>query len=135
MNVLSTRSIDAVAVGTMALPLVAAALLWGSLPAEMAIHWNGETPDTVVAKPLATVGLFAFGAASVAFVRIAPDSATSTPGGTTLSVLFLGVTFAWVQATVLVWNLGYRFDVGRAALPILALAGLLVAYAVRSGRF
>ena len=135
MNVPSTRSIDIVAVGTMALPLVAAALLWGSLPAEMAIHWSGGAPDTVVSKPLATVGLFAFGAATVAFVRVAPDSVTSTPGGTTLSVLFLGVTFGWVQTTVLVWNLGYRFDVGLALVPILATAGLLVAYAARSGRF
>jgi len=134
MNVPSKRSIDALAVGTMALPLVAAVLLWGSLPAEMAVHWSGGTPDTVASKPFATVGLFAFGVATVAFVRIAPDSVTNTPGGTTLSVLFLGVTFGWVQTMVLVWNLGYRFDVTLALLPILAVAALLVAYAVRTGR-
>ncbi|OYR56628.1 hypothetical protein DJ71_26540, partial [Halorubrum sp. E3] len=64
MNVPSKRSIDALAVGTMALPLVAAVLLWGSLPAEMAVHWSGGTPDTVASKPVATVGLFAFGVAT-----------------------------------------------------------------------
>ena len=134
MNVPSKQSIDALAVGAMALPLVAAVPLWGALPAEMAIHWSGGTPDTVVSRPVATAGLFAFGVATVAFVRIAPDSVTNTPGGTTLSVLFVGVTFGWVQTIVLIWNLGFRFDVTVALLPVLAFAGLLVAYAVRAGQ-
>ena len=66
---------------------------------------------------------------TVAFVRLAPDWATSTPGGDDIGVIFLGVVFAWAQGIVLVWNLGYRFDVGLAVVPVVVLAGLLVVYA------
>jgi len=116
----------------MAIPVVAALLVWDSLPAEMAIHWNAAgTPDNAVAKPLATLGLPLFGVAMVAFVRLVPDSLTSTPGGETPAILFLGVVFAWVETLVLVWNLGYRFNVALATLPVLGLAAGLVWYTLR----
>ncbi|MDZ7849634.1 MAG: DUF1648 domain-containing protein [Halodesulfurarchaeum sp.] len=122
------RQIDAVAVGLAAIPLLAAFLVWADLPPEMAIHWGPGGPDTFVAKPLATVGLFAFGIATIAFVRLAPNSLTSTPGGTNPTVLFLGFVFAWVEGMVVVWNLGVHFPVELAVVPILVFAGVLVAY-------
>jgi len=84
-------------------------------------------------KPLATFGLPLFGAATVAAVRLLPDSQTSTPGGETLSVLFVGVVFTWSEGLILGWNLGYRFNVTLATLPMLVLAVGLVWYAVRMG--
>ena len=126
------RRFDLLAVSLMAIPAVAALLVWDSLPAEMAIHWNASgNPDNAAAKPLATFGLPAFGVATVAFVRLVPDSATSTPGGETASILFLGVVFVWVETLVLVWNLGYRFNVALATLPVVVLAAGLVWYALR----
>jgi len=126
------RRFDLLAVSLMAIPAVAAIVVWDSLPAEMAIHWNASgTPDNAVAKPLATLGLPLFGVATVAFVRLAPDSLTSTPGGDTISVLFLGVVFSWVETLVLVWNLGYRFNVALATVPVLVLATGLVWYVLR----
>mgnify|MGYP002760389080 FL=1 len=128
------RRFDLIAVALMAIPAVAALLVWDALPAEMAIHWNAAgTPDNAVAKPLATFGLPLFGAATVAFVRLLPDSQTSTPGGETVSILFVAVVFAWVKGLVLAWNLGYRFNVTLATLPVLVLAAGLVWYAVRKG--
>jgi uncharacterized membrane protein len=124
-----SRRIDLVAVGLMVAVTLVGLVLWSDLPAEIAIHWSGGSPDTYVAKPLAILGLFAFGVGTVAFVRIAPEWATNTSGGDDIGVLFLGVVFAWVQGVVLVWNLGYRFDVGLAIVPVVVLAGLLVAYA------
>lgn len=129
------RRVDLFAVAVMAIPAVAAVVVWDTLPAEMAIHWNAAgTPDNAVAKPLATFGLPLFGAATVAFVRLLPDSQTSTSGGETVSILFVAVVFAWVQTLVLAWNLGYRFDVVLATLPVLVGAAGLVWYAVRTGR-
>ena len=107
---------------------VAGLLVWGDLPSQLAIHWSGGAPDTFVSKPLAIIGLFAFGMGMVAFTRLAPEWMTNTPGGENASMLFLGVVFAWVQGTVVVWNLGYRFDIGLAVLPVLLLAGGLVAH-------
>ena len=128
------RRFDLIAVALMAIPAVAALLVWDALPAEMAIHWNAAgTPDNTAAKPLATFGLPLFGAATVAFVRLLPDSQTSTPGGETVSILFVAVVFAWVEGLVLGWNLGYRFNVTLATLPMLMLAAGLVWYAVRMG--
>ena len=126
------RKFDLLAVALIAIPAVAAIVVWDALPAEMAIHWNaGGNPDNAVAKPLATLGLPLFGVATVAFVRLAPDSLTSTPGGDTISVLFLGVVFSWVETLVLVWNLGYRFNVALATVPVLVLATGLVWYVLR----
>ena len=128
------RRFDLLAVALMAIPAVAALLVWDALPAEMAIHWNATgTPHNTAAKPLATFGLPLFGAATVAFVRLLPDSLTSTPGGETVTILFVGVVFAWVETLVLGWNLGYRFNVTLATLPVLVVAAGLVWYAVRTG--
>ena len=116
----------------MAIPAVAAVVVWNSLPTEMAIHWNAAgMPDNTVSKPLATLGLPLFGVATVVAVRLLPDSLTSTPGGDTVSILFIGVVFAWVETLVLVWNLGYRFNVTLATLPVLVLAAGLVWYVLR----
>ena len=98
----------------------------------MAIYWNANgTPDNAVAKPLATLGLPLFGVATVAFVRLGPDSLASTPGGETVSILSLGGVFAWVETLVLVWNLSYRFNIALATLPVVVLAAGLVWYALR----
>jgi len=133
-NMNPARRFDLLVVGLMAIPAVAALLVWDALPAEMAIHWNAAgTPDNTVSKPLATLGLPLFGVATVAAVRLLPDSLTSTPGGDTATVLFVGVVFVWVETLVLVWNLGYRFNVTLATLPVLVLAAGLVWYALRTG--
>jgi len=133
---LPDRHIDLLAVGLLAIPAVAALFVWDALPAEMAIRWTAAgTPDNAVAKPLATLGLPLFGAATVAFVRMLPDSQTSTPGGETVSILFVAVVFAWVEGLVLGWNLGYRFNVTLATLPVLVLATGLVWYAVRTAEW
>lgn len=123
------RVIDGVALGLAAIPFVAALLLWTELPAEMVIHWSGGEPNNAVPKPIATIGLYVFAVAVVAFVRVMPDSMTNTPGGEDLTVLFLGGVFAWVQGIVLAWNLGARFSIELAIAPVLIGAGVLVAIA------
>lgn len=130
----SARRADLVALALLALAALAGLLLWPSLPETMVIHWNGGTPNSAVAKPLAVLGLPAVGVAGVAFVRFAPATMTNTPGGENAAVVFLGVVVAYVEGVVLAWNLGWRFDVGLAVLPLLVLAGVLVAYSLLGGQ-
>lgn len=129
----SSRRADVVAVGLVAAAAVVGLVLWPSLPDQMAIHWSGSQPDSYVSKPVAVFGVPALGVAAVALVRLAPESLTNTPGGEAVSVLFLGAVLAWMQGLVYAWNLGYRFDVELAVVPVLVGAGLLVAYAATRG--
>jgi uncharacterized membrane protein len=123
------RQVDAFAIGLVGAVTAVGVLLWPALPDAVAIHWSGGTPDTFVSPAGATLGLFGLAVATIAFVRLAPSALTNTPGGENPSVVFLGAVFAWVEATVLLWNLGYRFPIELAVLPVLALTGLLLAYA------
>lgn len=122
----SNRWYDFFAIGVMSLVTLVAVVFWTELPAEMAIHWSGASPDSYVSKPLAVFGLYAFGIGTVVFVRLAPPSLRNADPNTT--ILFIGGVFAWAQGLVLVWNLGYTFNIGLAVLPILLLAGLFVVY-------
>ncbi|MFB6101286.1 MAG: DUF1648 domain-containing protein [Haloplanus sp.] len=128
------RRIDLVAAGAIALPTLAALAVWPRLPETLAIHWQGRTPDNYATKSVAVFGTALFGVAAIAFVRLAPPWATSTPGGDDIAVLGTGITIAWVQAIVVVWNLGYRFDVMLATLPLLAAVGLLILAGLRGWR-
>ena len=130
---LRVRRADGVALALLAAAALAGLVLWASLPDQMAIHWSGSDPDSYVSKPVAVFGVPALGVATIAFVHLAPDSLRNTPGGTGPTVLFLGVVLAWLQGIVYAWNLGYRFDVGLAVVPVLVGAGLLVAYATTRG--
>lgn len=121
------RHTDVIAGGIVAVGLLAGLLAWPALPDRLAVHWAGSTPDTFVAKPLAVLGIPLVGLAGIALVRLLPDWAANTPGGEGPAVLFLGVVFAYVEGVVVVWNLGYRFDVTLAVLPVLLLAVGLVA--------
>lgn len=126
---LHRRRIDWFAVGLLAASSLVGLALWPELPEQMAIHWgSGGSPDDYLAKPLAVVGLPAFGVATIAFTRLAPDSLKNTPGGEDLAVLFVGGVFAVLQGTIYAWNLGYRFDIWLVVAPILVAAGLLVWY-------
>lgn len=127
------RRMDGIAMAVAAIPLLAAVLRWPALPDQLAVHWQGNTPDTFLSKPLGTLGIYALFLGTLAFVRLAPDSITNTPGGENVTVLFLGVVFAWVEMIVLLWNLGLRFSVELATVPILVLTAGLLWYASRRG--
>lgn len=126
------RQIDATAIGLVTIVTLAGVALWPRLPAELAIHWSGGAPDSFVAKPLALGGIWGLAVGAVAFIRLAPPTLGSTPGGPNLSVLFVGGVIAWVQAITIVWNLGYHFTIWLAVVPVLVAAGALVVYGTRA---
>lgn len=121
------RRVDLLAVGAIAAVTLVGVLLWPRLPARLAVHWQGPTPDGYAAKPTALFGTALLGIGAIAVVRLAPAWATSTPGGADVTVLIVGLAMSWAQAVIVIWNLGYRFDVTLAALVLLATVGLLIA--------
>jgi uncharacterized membrane protein len=118
--------------------VVAAALLgvilWPQLPSEMAIHFDASsTPDNYVSKPVGVFLTPAIGLGAILFVRakMAVDNVQANPVSTRFSMLFTGIVIAYVQVLVLVWNLGYTFDMTTAVVPVLLGAGAFVWYQYR----
>jgi len=128
------RRAEAVALALLAAAAGAGVVLWGRLPARMAVHFDAAgAPDGFASKPVAVFLAPAAGAAGLAVVRVAPrlDPTGADPRVLAATSLFLGAAVAYVQALVLAWNLGYRVDVGVAVLPVLVGAGALTWYAYR----
>jgi uncharacterized membrane protein len=124
------------AVAVILLSVVAGLAVWPQLPAEMAIHFDGASdPNGYVSK---TVGVFlapAIGIGAILFSRAAVSAdSTTDPQTAARSILFVGLVIAYVQGLVLAWNLGMRFDMTTAIVPVLVGAGILVAYERGIGR-
>ncbi|MFB6132659.1 MAG: DUF1648 domain-containing protein [Halanaeroarchaeum sp.] len=129
-----SRTSDGLAAVVIATPALVGVALWPALPAEMAIHWSGGSADSVVRKPVAVLGIPAFGLATVVATRLLPDSLTNTPGGEDVTVLLVGVVFAAAETLILLRNLGFAVNVWLIVGPVVALV-LLVALADRFVQF
>jgi len=128
---------DWVGLGIVALLLVVTAAVYAQLPERMAIHFDASgQPDSFLTKPLAVALGPAIGIGTVLLFRILP---VIDPLGANISafkryydllaVVTVGI-LAYVQGLVLAYNLGYRFDITQAIVPVLAVvyyvAGLVV---------
>jgi len=126
-----SRQVDALAAGLIAALALAAIPVWNDLPPRMAIHFSGGgTPDGFASRPVAVFGTAIVGLGAIAVVRASPRF-TLEPMPRRVqdaTVLFVGGIFGMVQAILLVWNLGFHFDVTLALVPILLLTLAFVAY-------
>ena len=104
----------------------------------MAIHFDAtSTPDNFVAKPVGVLLTPTIGVAAILLVRRGGELGGGPihPAVEDATIGFVGVVVGYVQGLVLAWNVGLRFDVTVSVLPVLALAVLLVVYAMsREGR-
>ncbi|MEZ3114682.1 DUF1648 domain-containing protein [Halobaculum sp. MBLA0147] len=129
-SLLTVRAATLPSVALVAAAALAGLLAWPALPAEMAIHFNGGTPDNFVPRWQGVFAAPALGLAAVLFTRAVGDS-SGDPAVTAVAMLFTGVVIAYVQALVLLWNLGVRLDPTTAVLPVLVAAGVLVWFKYR----
>jgi uncharacterized membrane protein len=127
---------DLVAGGILVAAGLVGAVLWPQLPGELAIHFDASgTPDDYVSKPVGIalapiIGLVTLGAVRLA-IRVDPTADRSVADAT---VLFLGSVIAYIHVLVLGYNLGYRFSMSVALVPVFVAAAGLVGYAlVREG--
>jgi uncharacterized membrane protein len=123
---------DLVATGLLVASVLAGLVLWNDLPAEMAIHFDaGGTPDNYVSKSLGILLGPAIGLGAIAFTRLSVRADPSAdPKVAAGAVYFVGGLVAYVQALVLAYNLGHRFSMTRALVPVFVAAAVLVVWAV-----
>lgn len=128
---------DLIGIGIVVLMAVVTAAVYAQLPEQVAIHFDDSgQPDNFLAKPLGVALLPAVGVGVVLLFRLLP---AVDPLGANVSAfrryydLLAVVTvavLAYTQGLVLAYNLGYRFDVLQATVPVLTVvyyvAGLVV---------
>ena len=129
---------DAVAYAAIGIAVLGGLLFWPRLPAEMAIHFDAtSTPNNYVSRPVGVLLTPTIGVAAILLVRRGSERSGGSPNPAVEDavVAFVGVVVAYAHALVVAWNVGLRFDVTVAVVPVLVLAGLLVLYAAwREGR-
>ncbi|MEF8880894.1 MAG: DUF1648 domain-containing protein [Halapricum sp.] len=126
------RRSDLVATGLLAATALAGVVLWNDLPAEMAIHFDASgTPDNYVDKPLGVLLAPAIGFGAIWFTRLSARADPSAdPRVIAGAVYFVGGLIAYVQALVLAYNLGHRFSMTTALVPVFVASAVLVVWAV-----
>lgn len=132
------RPSDAIGVVLLLIAGLAGVIVWSSLPAEMAIHFDASgTPDNFVPKSVAVFLTPAIGLGSIVFMRAVAHADPSADQRTlSAAVVFVGGVIAYVQGLVLAYNLGYRYDMTLALVPVFLGTAILVGYAFhREGFF
>ena len=123
---------DRIAGGLLVLTALAGFVFWDALPVEMAIHFGpGGEPDSYVSRPVGLVLAPAIGLATIAFVRasIRADPTADTRVGA-VAIFFVAGVVSYVHGLTLAYNLGSRFSMTTALVPVFAAAAVLVAWAV-----
>lgn len=134
---------DLAGLGIVLLTAAVSVVAYPSLPGRMAIHFDAASqPDSFVAKPLALAFSPLLAAGVVALFRILPsidplgeNVANFQRYYDLVAVVTVGVV-AYAHLVVVVWNLGYPFDVTQAVVPVLAVTyyvtGLVIENASRN---
>ncbi|WP_042663795.1 DUF1648 domain-containing protein [Haloferax sp. ATB1] len=122
-----------VGVAILALSAVAGVVLLPALPSSVAIHFGiGDDPDSFVAAPLGVLLIPVIGVGALLVTRFvgAAGSGTSVPS---VFDSILATFLAYVQALVLAYNLGARFDMLVAVLPSVVTFGVVAVVLDRAG--
>ncbi|GGC58526.1 DUF1648 domain-containing protein [Haloferax sulfurifontis] len=122
-----------VGVAILALSAVAGVVLLPVLPSSVAIHFGGGDPDSFVAAPLGVLLVPTIGIGALLVTRFAGATAI----GNSVPPVFdsvLATFLAYVQALVLAYNLGARFDMLVAVVPAVVTFGVVAVVLDRAGR-
>ncbi|TVT95576.1 DUF1648 domain-containing protein [Haloferax volcanii] len=122
-------------VGTviLALSAVAGVVLLPELPSSVAIHFGvGGDPDSFVAAPLGVLLVPAIGVGALLITRLADASGIGT-GAPPVFDAILATFLAYVQALVLAYNLGARFNMVVAVVPAVVTFGVVAVVLDRAG--
>ncbi|POG54734.1 DUF1648 domain-containing protein [Haloferax marisrubri] len=122
-----------VGVAILALSAVAGVAALPQLPSSVAIHFGvGGDPDSFVAAPLGVLLVPVIGLGALLVTRFAGvvGSGTSVPP---VFDSILATFLAYVQALVLAYNLGARFDMFVAVVPAVVTFGVVAVVLDRAG--
>jgi uncharacterized membrane protein len=131
--------LDAVGLATTALALLLAVVAYPRVPEPMVIHWGASGQPNGVSSRLFGLGLFpAFTAGLWLLFRYLPridprgEAYAAFRGAYEAFVALLLGFLLFVEGAVVLWNLGYEYDVGLLLVP--AIAAMYVAIGLLLGR-
>ncbi|MFN8411035.1 MAG: SdpI family protein [Anaerolineales bacterium] len=139
---MNTRVTSIIVLTMIAIALIAGAVLWDHLPAQMPSHWNvydqvdGTIPRIwgVLLMPLVTLGMFAL---FLVVPNIDPLKANLAQFRDTfnLFIVFIVAFMLYIHALTLAWSLGYtNFHMSTAMLPMMGLLFIFIGYMMRKAK-
>lgn len=127
---------DRIAGGLLIVAALVGIAFWDALPAEMAIHFGpGGEPDSYVPRAVGVVLTPVIGLAAITIARISIRAdPTADPRIGAGAIYFVAGVVSYAHALVLAYNLGHRFSMTAALVPVFLAAAVLVAWAVYRDR-
>ncbi|MBI5963796.1 MAG: SdpI family protein [Chloroflexi bacterium] len=139
---MSTKTTIIVSIALIAIAIVAGAVLWNQLPAQMASHWNandqvdGTIPRFwgVFMMPLVTLGMLAL---FLVVPNIDPLKANIAQFRETFN-LFIVLIIAfmlYIHGLTLAWSLGFtNFKMSAAMLPFMGVLFIAIGFLLRKAK-
>lgn len=139
---MSTRLTTSIVIVLLAAFVVIGVTVWGSMPEQMASHWNAaDQVNGTVSKfwgvfliPLMAAGMFLL---FMVIPSIDPLKANIAKfrEAFNLFVLFILLFLGYIWILTLLWNLGYtKFKMSAAMLPAMGLLFMYVGYMLRKAK-
>lgn len=135
---MTARTAFLISLALTAAALLAGLLLWERLPDAMASHWNvRDEADGFMPKFWGVVLLPLVSAALLALLFLLPQTdplkanLAQFRGTYHLFVVCVAVFMSGIHGLTLAWNLGFRFAMSSAVMPMLGLLFFVVGYLLR----
>lgn len=139
---MTTKTTSMIALGMIALALLAGAVLWNQLPDSMASHWNvNDEVDGTIPKfwgvflmPLITLGMLAL---FLVLPGIDPLKANIAKfrESFNLFIVLIVAFMLYIHGLTLAWSLGYQdFKMSAAMLPFMGVLFIAIGFMLRKAK-
>ncbi|MDO9301038.1 MAG: SdpI family protein [Anaerolineales bacterium] len=139
---MTTKNTSMIALGTIALALLAGAVLWNQLPDQMASHWNvndevdGTIPKVwgVLLMPLTTLGMLAL---FLVVPNIDPlkENIAQFRESFNLFIMLIVAFMLYIHGLTLAWSLGFtNFKMSAAMLPFMGVLFIAIGFMLRKAK-
>ncbi len=138
---MTTKTTIIVSLILIAAAVIAGLLLWNQLPEQMASHWNvnDQVDDTmpkfwgVFLMPLATLGMLLLFLFLPGADPLRANIAEFRQSFNVFIVCIIGFML-YIHALTLAWNIGARFSMSAAMLPIMGVLFIVTGYLLRNAK-
>ena len=139
---MTTKTTSMIALGMIALALLAGAVLWNQLPDQMASHWNvNDEVDGTISKfwgvllmPLTTLGMLAL---FLVVPNIDPLKANIAQfrESFNLFIMLIVAFMLYIHGLTLAWSLGFtNFKMSAAMLPFVGVLFIAIGFMLRKAK-
>ena len=139
---MTTKTTSMIALGMIALALLAGAVLWNQLPDQMASHWNvNDEVDGTISKfwgvllmPLTTLGMLAL---FLVVPNIDPLKANIAQfrESFNLFIMLIVAFMLYIHGLTLAWSLGFtNFKMSAAMLPFMGVLFIAIGFMLKKAK-